>query len=157
MRLQRVDTRVDGDELTGDVVIEGEKIGTELVGSSLKLADVDARGTNIRLHLLCIRMELVQSLLHSIHIPTQEHRLCTRLADTRLQLKDTTPDLVDICPQGHHVEIDTVGDGVVVGKLATDVVILAVSSFDIAILGQYGRSKFKHTGVELIHAVVELG
>lgn len=137
-------------------MVQGNQIGAKLAGGGLEFANINPRGTSLRPHLLQIRMKLIHTLLQPIDITTQEHRLGAGLTNTSLQLEDTSLDLVDIRAQGHNVEVDSVRDGTVGLEFAADVLVLTVPAVDIAILSKDGRSKFEHTRVQLIHAVMEM-
>lgn len=117
-------------------MIQGNQIGTKLVGDGLEFADFNARSAGITLDLLRITLELIHTLLQAIDVTSQKHSLCSGLTDARLQVKDTTPDLVDIGTQGDNIEIDSVRNGVMVGEFASDMVVLPVSAIDVAILGE---------------------
>lgn len=117
-------------------MLQGHQIRAQLVAGSLKLADFNARGTGITPDLLRIRLKLIHTLLQAIDVTSQKHSLCSGLPDARLQVKDTTPDLVDVGTQGDNIEIDSMRDGVMVGEFASDMVVLPVSAIDVAILGE---------------------
>jgi hypothetical protein len=134
-----------------------DKIRTKLVCSRLELADIDSGSTNIRSHLVSIDLKLLHTLLQPIDISTQEHSLGTGLADTRLELEDACLDLVNIGAQSHHIQVDTVRDDALVLEFTANVLILAVAAVDVALLGEYVRAQLEHTGVQLVHAVMEMG
>lgn len=122
----------------------------------MELADIDASRTRVRLHLSRIGLELIHTLLQAIHVAAQKHRLGTILTDARLQLKNTGFDLVDIRAQGNDIQVDAVRDGTVDLELATNVIILAIPTVGVAILGQDGGAEFMDARIELVHAVVKV-
>jgi hypothetical protein len=118
-----------------------------LTDSGVQFADFNAASTNIGLQLFQVGVNLVDILLETVDITAQKDCLIAGLADARLQLKNTRLELINIRPQRNHVQINPIRYRAIGFEFSANMLVFAVPSINIAILGENCRSQLKYSGI----------